>query len=68
MRAIKLQRSLNGLKQFERMWYNRLSGYFLKKGYENNPICHCTFIRKIISDFVIIVVCVDDLNIIETNR
>ncbi|KAL6329080.1 hypothetical protein AAG906_007370 [Vitis piasezkii] len=33
MYLIKLQRSLYGLKQSERMWYNRLSEYLLKEGY-----------------------------------
>ena len=32
MYSIKLQRSLYGLKQYGRMWYNRLSEYLLKKG------------------------------------
>ena len=32
MYSIKLQRSLYGLKQSGRMWYNRLSKYLLKKG------------------------------------
>ena len=68
MYAIKLQRSLYGLKQSGRMWYNRLSEYLLKEGYENNPICPCVFIRKTISGFVIIAVYVDDLNIIETTK
>ena len=44
--SIKLQRSLYGLKQFGRMWYNRLSEYLLKEGYVNNPICLCVFIKK----------------------
>jgi len=47
MYSIKLQRSLYGLKQFGRMWYNCLSEYILKEGFENNPICPCVFIKKI---------------------
>ena len=46
MFSIKLQRSLYGLKQSERMWYNRLIEYLLKVGYVNNPICPCVFIKK----------------------
>ena len=65
--SIKLQRSLYGLKQSGRMWYNRLSGYLLKEGYQNNPICPCVFIKKSQSEFVIISVYVDDLNIIGTS-
>ena len=66
MCSIKLQRSLYGLKQFERMWYNLLSEYLLKEGYANNPICPCIFIKKSKTGFAIIVVYVDDLNLIET--
>ena len=47
MYSIKLQRSLYGLKQSGRMWYNRLSQYLLKEGYVNNSICSCVFIKKI---------------------
>ena len=68
MYAIKLQRSLYGLKQSGCMWYNRLSEYLLKEGYENNPICPYVFIRKTISSFAIIAVYVDDLNIIGTTK
>ena len=32
MYSIKLKRSLYGLKQSGRMWYNRLSEYLLKEG------------------------------------
>ena len=66
MYSIKLQRSLYGLKQSGRMWYNRLSQYLLKEGYVNNSICPCVFIKKTENGFAIIAVYVDDLNLIGT--
>ena len=66
MFSIKLQRSLYGLKQSGRMWYNRLSEYLLKEGYVNNPICLCVFIKKSETGFAIIAVYVDDLNLVGT--
>ena len=68
MYSIKLQRSLYGLKQSGRMWYNRLSEYLLKEGYVNNPICPCIFIKKSETGFAIIVVYVNDLNLIGTPK
>ena len=68
MYSIRLQRSLYGLKQSGRMWYNRLSNYLTSKGYKNNAICPCVFIKKTTSGYVIIVVYVDDRNIIGTNK
>lgn len=62
--SIKLQRSLYGLKQSGRMWYNRLSRYLQKNGYISNQICPCVFIKKSQSGFVIITVYVDDLNLV----
>ena len=50
------------------MWYKRLSEYLLKKGYLNDPICSCVFIKRSGSKFVIIAVYVDDLNIIGTTN
>ena len=64
--SIKLQRSLYGLKQSGRMWYNRLSEYLLKEGYVNNLICPCVFIKKSETGFAIIAVYVDDLNLVGT--
>jgi len=48
------------------MWYNRLSEYLFKEGFENNPICPCVFIKKLESGFAIIAVYVDDLNLVRT--
>ena len=64
MCSIKLQRSLYGLKQSRRMWYNHLNEYLLKEGYANNPICPYIFIKKSETEFSIIVVFVDDLNLL----
>ena len=66
MYSIKLQRSLHGLKQFGRMWYNCLSQYLLKEGYVNNSIYPCVFIKKVAIGFSFIVIYVDDLNLIGT--
>nr|GEU90436.1 retrovirus-related Pol polyprotein from transposon TNT 1-94 [Tanacetum cinerariifolium] len=68
MYSVKLQRSLYGLKQSGRMWYNHLSNYLISKGYKSNLICPCVFIKKTTSGFVIIVVYVNDLNIIGTHK
>ena len=64
--SIKLNKSLYGLKQSGRMWYNRLSEYLLKEGYKNDPICPCIFMKKSENGYVIIAVYVDDINIIGT--
>jgi hypothetical protein len=68
MYSIKLQRSLYGLKQSRCMWYNRLSEYLLKEGFENNQICPCIFIKRSESGFAIMAVYVDDLNLVGTSK
>ena len=67
MFSIKLRRSLYGLKQSGRMWYNRLSDYLINVGFKNNQISPCVFIKRSFSGFVIIAVYVDDLNMIGTS-
>jgi hypothetical protein len=64
MYCVKIQKSLYGLKQSGRMWYNRLSEYLLWKGYTNSDDCPCIFIKRSQTGFCIILVYVDDLNII----
>jgi hypothetical protein len=65
MYCVKLVKSLYGLKQSGRMWYNQLKEFLLNKGYLNNNDCPCVFIRKFITGFYIISIYVDDLNIID---
>ena len=50
------------------MWYNRLSEYLLKEGYVNNPICPCIFIKRSETEFAIITVYVDGLNLVGTPK
>lgn len=64
--SVQLKKSLYGLKQSGRMWYNRLSDFLHQKGYASNEDCPCVFIRRSQDGFCIISVYVDDLNIIGT--
>jgi hypothetical protein len=64
MYCVKLVKSLYGLKQSGRMWYNRLKEFLLNKGYSNSDDYPCVFIRKSTTGFCIISVYVDDRNII----
>ncbi|KAM2549509.1 hypothetical protein TB1_013867 [Malus domestica] len=64
--SIRLRRSLYGLKQSGRMWYNRLSEYLTRQGYVNNELWPCVFIKKSHSGFMIVAIYVDDINLIGT--
>jgi len=68
MYSVKLQRSLYGLKQSGRMWYNHLSDFLEEKGFLKNEDCPCVFIRKSEKGFCIVSVYVDDLNVIGTTK
>jgi hypothetical protein len=54
MYCVKLVKSLYGLKQSRRMWYNRLKMFLLNKGYSNSDDCPYVFIRKSTIGFCII--------------
>jgi hypothetical protein len=64
MYYVKLVKSLYGLKQLGRIWYNRLKKFLLNKRYSNSNDCPYIFIRKSSTGFCIISIYVDDLNII----
>jgi hypothetical protein len=51
MYCVKLIKSLYGLKQSGRMWYNRLKEFFLNKRYLNSDDCSCVFTRKSSTSF-----------------
>jgi hypothetical protein len=54
--------SLYGLKQLGHTWYNYLSKYLLKEGYNDDLICPCVYIKKSESNFAIIDMYVNDLS------
>jgi hypothetical protein len=62
--CVKLNKLLYGLKQSGRTWNNRMSEFLLQKGYTNSDDCPCVFLKKFQTEFCIICVYVDDLNII----
>jgi hypothetical protein len=64
MYCVKLVKSLYGLKQSGRRWYNQLNEFLLNKGYSNSDDCSRVFITKSTTRFYIISVYMDDLNII----
>jgi hypothetical protein len=68
MYCVKLVKSLYGLKQSGRMWYNRLKKFLINKGYSNIDNCPYVFIRKFATGFYIILVYVNDLNIIGNTK
>jgi hypothetical protein len=44
--CVKLKKSLYGLKQSGRTWYNRLSEFLHKKGYNSSDDSPCVFVKK----------------------
>ena len=62
--CLKLQRSLYGLKQAGRMWYQYLRDFLVECGFMNSELCPCVFIKQHLGDFVILAVYVDDINLI----
>jgi hypothetical protein len=64
MYCVNLVKSLYGFKQSGRMWYNRLKEFLLNKDYCNSDDCPCVFIKKSATEFCIISVYVNDINII----
>ena len=45
-----------------------LASILLKYGYANNPICPCIIIKKSDTEFAIITMYVDDLNLVGTSK
>jgi len=56
------------LKQIPRQWYERLSNFFLYKGYERGKINKTLFIKKACNEIILVEVYVDDIIFGSTNK
>ena len=54
--SIKLQKSLHELKQSGWTQYNNLNKYLLEKGFENNEIWLCIFIKRTIFEIIMLMI------------
>ena len=64
--GLRICKALYGLKQLGRTWYHHLCHFLIFKGFIHNTTLPCIFIYSTKSDFSIITIYVDDLNIIGT--
>ena len=57
----KVQKALYGLLQAPRAWYHTLSSFLVEHGYRRGTIDKTLFIKKNISDIILVQVYVDDI-------
>ena len=59
--VFKLKKTLYGLKQAHRAWYERLSKFLLKKGFKMEKIDTTLFIKTKEKDMLLVQIYVDDI-------
>ena len=64
--GLKLHKALYSLKQAGRLWYQYLRDFLLDQNFTNDAALPCVFVYKKGTDFVILAVYVDDINLIGT--
>jgi hypothetical protein len=64
--AVRVLRSIYGLRQSGRIWYKKFKAEMLAQGFTNNDIAPCLFIKRMGSEFVIVALYVDDVNLFGT--
>ena len=50
------------------MWYKCLRDFLIDRGFKNDEVCPCIFIKRTHTELVIVAIYVDDLNIIGTTN
>ena len=64
----KLKKSLYGLKQSPRMWYQKFDTYILGLGFVRSKVDRCVYSKKAGDQFINIVLYVDDMLLIGNNK
>jgi hypothetical protein len=63
----KLKKSLCGLKQSTRMWYQKFDTYILGLGFVRRRVDHCVYSKKVGNHFIYVVLYVDDMLLVGNN-
>jgi hypothetical protein len=63
----KLKKSLYGLKQSPRMWYQNFDTYILGLGFVRSRDDHCVYSKQIGNHFIYVVLYVDDMLLVGNN-
>lgn len=64
----KLNKSLYGLKQSGRNWNQLLHDYFIREGFQRNPVDHCVYLKKSGNSLIVALIWVDDIVIAASNE
>jgi hypothetical protein len=64
----KMKKSLYGLKQSLRMWYQQFHTYILGLGFTRNKANHCVYFKLVGDHFIYVVLYVDDMLLIVNNK
>jgi hypothetical protein len=62
--GLQLRRALYGLKQAGRAWYHHLRSFLTKQGFTCDQALPCIFVLRKDSNYVILAVYVDDINLV----
>jgi hypothetical protein len=63
----KLKKSLYGLKQSPRMWYQKFETYILGLGFVRRRDDHCVYSKQVGNHFIYVVLYVDDMLLVGNN-
>ena len=63
----KLKKSLYGLKQSPRAWYQRIDMFFTQEGFSRSQADHSLYVKQTGEYLLIVIIYVDDLIILASN-